>query len=167
MTMPALRLKPIIPKNLITGKEYAREIEKATQQTAALILRDFESTTRTWEHKPAFDITITREVDAYSIAAGTDDLIYLFVSEGTRPHLIRAKRSRYLVFQSGYRAKTRVGIIGSQEGGAFGDTQFAQSVQHPGTKARQFIAKIKSRRQTTLRQLTQQAIADVNKQQKE
>jgi hypothetical protein len=125
--------------------------------------RDFEATTRTWTHKPLFDVTITQQGEDYIVVAGTDDLIYLFVSEGTKPHVIAAKRSPYLVFQSGYRAKTRVGIIGSQEGGAFGDTLFRKSVKHPGSKARKFIAKIQARRQVTLTQEGNQAVAKVNR----
>jgi len=146
-----------------TGKEYTQALEQSIYKTASLVQRDFQATTRTWTHKPKFDITITRQGNNYIVAAGTDDLIYLFVSEGTKPHVIRAKRSPYLVFQSGYRAKTRVGIIGSNEGGAFGDTVAAKSVKHPGTKARKFIQKIRERRQKTAEQEGSQAIAKVNR----
>lgn len=140
-----------------------KALKDSVYKTASLVQRDLQSTTRTWEHKPKFDITITQQGENYIVAVGTDDKIYLFVSEGTRPHVIKAKRSPYLAFQSGYRAKTRVGVIGSNEGGAFGETVFAQSVRHPGTKARRFIDKIRERRQKTLLQEGTQAIAKVNR----
>lgn len=128
-------------------------------------MRDLESTVRTWDHKPKFDVTITNTGGDYSIAAGTDNLIYLFVSGGTKPHTIAARRSPYLIFQGGYRAKTRVGIIGSQAGGRDpnGDWFRKKQVKHPGFPGRQFIGKIQSRRQKTMEQEQRQAIAKVNR----
>lgn len=123
------------------------------------------STTRTWNHKPDFDITVTRGND-FTITAGTDDRIYGWVDAGTKAHTILPKRSKYLRYSSGYRAKTRVGIIGSNPGGAFGSTVFSAKVRHPGFPGRKFIAKIRSRRQVTFQQEVSHAIADVNKTQK-
>ena len=143
-----------------------KALKDSVYKTASLVQRDLQSTTRTWQHKPKFDITITQQGENYIVAVGTDDKIYLFVSEGTKPHVIAAKRSPYLAFQGGYRAKTRVGIIGSQEGGAFGEMQFRKKVKHPGSKARRFIDKIRERRQKTIEQEASQAVAKVNRTQK-
>lgn len=164
--MPKLRLEAITPKYLPTTKQYMDAIENAIQQTGNLIMRDMQSTTRTWNHKPAFYVVIHNSNGQYAVIAGTDNLIYKFVDGGTKAHPITAKRSKYLAFSSGYRAKTRVNIIGSQDGGAFGSTVFAQSVKHPGTKPRNFIIRIAARRQVTMRQMTEQAIAKVNRTQK-
>lgn len=136
------------------------------QKTAALALRDMESTTRTWEHKPLFDVTITQNGKDYSVTAGTDDRIYGYVDAGTRAHVIEPKRSRYLRFQSGYRAKTRVGIIGSREGGPFGAQVFRARVYHPGFPGRKFTVKIQKRRQVTVQQEVSHSIAKVNRLQK-
>lgn len=122
-----------------------------------------QSTTRTWEHKSKFDVIIAENAGDYLITAGTNDKIYGFVDAGTRPHIIRAKRSPYLAFSSGYKAKTRVGVIGSNAGGAFGSPVFANPVFHPGFPGRMFIQKIQSRRQTTIQQEVSQAIAKVNR----
>lgn len=132
-------------------------------KSARLVEADFKSTTRTWEHKPQFVTQVAQSGNDYVVASGTDSAIFLYVDAGTRPHIIKAKRSKYLAFQGGYRAKTRVGIIGSQEGGSFGETQFAQQVKHPGTKARKFTIKIQARRQKTIEQEVSQAIAKVNR----
>jgi len=140
-----------------------KALKDSVYKTASLTQRDLLSTTRTWDHKPKFDITITQQGDDYSIAVGTDDKIYGYVDAGTRPHVITAKRSPYLAFSAGYRAKTRVGIIGSQPGGAFGPTIFAQSVSHPGFPGRMFIQRIQQRRQITMQQESSQAIAKVNR----
>jgi hypothetical protein len=146
-----------------TTAEYLKALKDSVYKTASLVQRDLQSTTRTWDHKPKFDITITQQGENYIVAVGTDDLIYLFVSEGTKPHIIQARRAPYLAFQGGYRAKTRVGIIGSNPGGGFGPTIFAQTVHHPGTKARKFIANIQKRRQITMLQEGTQAVAKVNR----
>lgn len=166
--MPTVKLNALYPKHMPTGAEYMRAAEKAAQQTAGLVLRDFQSTTRTWKHKPKFDITITHQGADYSIAAGTDDLIYMWVSEGTKPHVIRAKRSPYLIFQGGYRAKTRVGIIGSIEGGRDPNGEWfrKKQVRHPGFKGRKFIKNIMSRRQKTLEERMRHEFALVERTQK-
>jgi hypothetical protein len=161
--MPRLTVKAITPKNIPSTKEYMSAVDNAAMKTGRLIESDLKATTRTWTHKPQFMIQVAIDNGDYIITAGTDSLIYLFVNEGTRPHPIVAVRSRYLRFSSGYRAKTRVGIIGSQEGGSFGDTRFAQRVQHPGFPGRRFTLTIQRRRQKTLEQEESQAIAKVNR----
>lgn len=164
--MPQLKLIPITPKHLPSTKQYMDAMFNGVQQTGSLIMRDMQSTVRTWNHKPSFYVVIHNSNGQYAVIAGTNNLIYLFVDAGTKAHPIKAKRSRYLRFQSGYRAKSRVGVIGSQEGGAYGAVQFAKEVKHPGFKGRKFIITIAKRRQVTMRQMTEQAIAKVNRTQK-
>jgi hypothetical protein len=141
-------------------------MEMAVDRVGNLILRDLQSTVRTWEHKPAFTLVVHKTGQDYAIVAGTNDKIYGFVNTGTKAHPIQAKRSKYLAYSSGYRAKTRVGIIGSQTGGAFGSTRFARSVKHPGFPGRKFILRIQRRRQVTMRQELEQSVAKVNRTQK-
>lgn len=135
-------------------------------KTARLAERDYDSTTRTWDHKVKFEVEVTQNGANYEVTAGTHDKIYGFVDAGTKAHIIRPKRSKYLSFSSGYRAKTRVGVIGSQPGGSFGDTVLAQEVHHPGFPGRQFTVRIKQRRQKTIEQETAQAVAKVARKQK-
>lgn len=164
--MPILRMKAIVPQHLPSTADYTNAIYKAFNDTVNLIERDMQSTTRTWTHKPQFRIVIGTRGKDLRATIGTDDPIYQYVDHGTKAHKIRAKRSKYLAFQSGYKAKTRVGIIGSQEGGAFGDTQIAKEVNHPGFPGRKFIATIRKRREVTMRQNIEHGIAVVNRTQK-
>jgi len=60
------------------------------------------------------------------------------VDEGTRPHIICAKRAKRLRFPSGYYAKTTPGIIGSVAGGSYGPDIYRVCVMHPGFEARRF-----------------------------
>lgn len=159
--MPSFKLKVTKPDSLPSGADFAKAFQEGIQKSAALALRDLQSTVRTWKHQPAFDVTITQQGGDYSISAGTDDVIYGYVDAGTRAHEIRPKRSKYLRWKSGYKAKTRVGIIGSQEGGAFGEDVFGKAVHHPGFPGRQFMKTIAKRRQVTIVQETSQAVAQV------
>ena len=77
---------------------------------------------------------------------GTENVILGYVDDGTRPHIIRPVRASRLRFKSGYNAKTKPHKIGSQAGGAFGDTVYAMQVRHPGSKAREFSPTIQKRR---------------------
>lgn len=157
--MPKLQLKALKPPTLPKGEDYAKAMEKATYKAAGLVLRDLQSTVRTWKHKPTFDVTITQNNGNYSVTAGTDDEIYGYVNDGTKPHVIKPKRSKYLRFSSGYKAKTRVGIIGSQDGGSFGNDVFSKGVYHPGFVGRKFTEKIAKRRQVTIEQEIDHSIA--------
>jgi len=161
--MPAFKLTAIKPPTLPTGEEYAKAMQDAVYKSAGLALRDLQSTVKTWKHQPKFDVTITQQGGGYSVTAGTDDEIYGYVDAGTKAHEIRPKRSKYLRFSSGYKAKTRVGIIGSIEGGAFGDDVFSKGVMHPGFPGRKFAETIAKRRQVTTVQEISQNIAKVNR----
>ena len=138
--MSALVYKIIKPSRL---KEDAlrlillNEVRKVGTQIKA----DFEKTTATWDHKVVFEEQISLsggpQVEVY-----TTDKIYGYVDRGTRPHIIRPVKAKALRFQSGYKAKTMPGVIGSQGGGSFGDTVFSKGVQHPGNAPRNFSKEI-------------------------
>jgi hypothetical protein len=164
--VPSIRLDVIKSGKQPTTQEYVTAMKTAVQKSANLTKRDLESTTRTWTHKPKFAVIVEENASLYSVFAGTNDQIYRYVDEGTKAHDIKPKRSKYLRFSSGYKAKTRVGIIGSQEGGSFGDNVFSEKgVRHPGFAGRHFIDLIAKRRQTTIDQETDQALAKVARKQ--
>lgn len=163
-SVPSIRLEAIKPGKLPTAQEYTTAMKKAVQKSADLTRRDLEATTRTWKHKPKFTVIVEENATAFAVFAGTNDNIYGYVDQGTKPHDIKPKRSKYLRFSSGYRVKTRVGIIGSQEGGSFGDSVFSQGVRHPGSKGRNFVITINKRRQKTIEQEIDQALAKVARQ---
>lgn len=159
--MVAFKIKALKPSEMPTADVYLAAMQKATYKAAGLILKDLEATVRTWSTKPTFDLTITEKGGDYSVVAGTDNVVYGYVDEGTKPHDIKPKRSKYLRFSSGYKTKTRVGIIGSRAGGAFGDDVFSTGVHHPGTEAREFTIRIQKRRQITVEQEIKSAVAKV------
>lgn len=85
--------------------------------------------------------------DTLEGVTGTDSKIYLYVTRGTRPHIIRPKRAKALAFSSRFRAKTAQGYIRSYKGGRSGKPVFAKEVKHPGTQARGFEEAIAAKHQ--------------------
>jgi hypothetical protein len=148
--MPVVVFKSIKPKALKT-EVFNQELARVRDEIATEIAKDYESTVRTWKRKPEFVTEVSMD-GGPKIEVSTDDEIYRYVEEGTKPHLIRPRRAKALLFPSGYRAKTLVRSIGSLPGGSHGKTVAAQVVHHPGTLARQFSRVIWERWQPRFRQ---------------
>lgn len=126
---------------------FNRAVQVALDDTARAILKDFERTVKTWKRKPEFYLSTRFRVGSRNveIIVGTDNIIYGYVNDGTRAHIIRPKRSKVLRFQSKYRSKTMPNQTFSRAGGGSGGFVFAQKVNHPGTKARNFDKVITDR----------------------
>lgn len=147
-----VRLKPIIGKSNLSVRAMERELNKAIAATLDQAVIEFKKTTRTWDTKVTFYVT---KVSDFRGAAGTDSIIYTYVTRGTRPHLITPVRSKYLVFGQGvYSARTTPGVLGSRQigtglqgTGGVARPIFAKRVHHPGTKARGFEGAVAKRLQ--------------------
>lgn len=140
-----MQLKPIIPKTMARKFKTAPDaVNKGMDDAAAGVVKDFEKTTQGWKHDVVFTI---KEHGADRIIT-TDDEIWGYVDEGTRPHVIVAKRARRLRFAVGGQPKTTPVRITSGGGSQGSAVLFRPKVNHPGTKARLFtkqIAKLWSR----------------------
>ena len=152
-----IKVTPIIPRKVPFGSAgYKRAIENFLDMRAADIKVDFWVTTRTWKRRPTFTI---------AVASGerliyTTDLIYKYVSRGTRPHIIRPKNASALAFYSvGFRPKTRARYIGSNQG-ASANKGFVvtKTVKHPGNEARQYEEVIREKWNKELPTLLNQAL---------
>lgn len=165
--MPKVSIHAITPKNLMNSKEFKKAVTQPVEKTAKLVKRDYESTARTWSSKnrPTFDVIVAELDGDYTITAGTDSLLYKWVDEGTKPHIIRPRRSKFLRFRVGGRAKTTPNVIGSGPGSRGDAWRTADFVLHPGTRARNFTKRIKERRQKTVEQEISQSIAKLARKQ--
>ena len=132
----------IVMKTIKPGRfqsaAFRKAIEAAANRAGNDILKDFKATTSTWKHKPGFEKIVSYSPSPVEIMVATDDEIYGYVNNGTRPHPIFPKNAKALAFPGVYSAKTTPGVIGSKPGGSSGPTVFAAYVQHPGTEARHF-----------------------------
>lgn len=145
-----IRLQPIYPKyNQFNVARYEREIKAVQEEVKTGIHQDFQKTVATWSHKPTF--TSTRRGYVYYVS--TKDKQYAWVDRGTKAHLIpkvvRPGR-RLAFFATGFKAKTKVNVIGSYRGRA-ASSNFVRpkQVRHPGTKARNFSKRIAEKWQKT------------------
>jgi len=152
-----LKIVPIIPAKLLADPaKLKRVIENVLDARAADIKVDFKVTTFTWKNKP--DFTISTKPGERLIY--TTNLIYKFITRGTRPHIIRARRVRMLrFFRTGFRAKSRVRYIGSNQGArASKDLTYRVFVKHPGFPAREFDKEIAEKWQKQLPKMMQQEL---------
>ncbi len=115
-----------------------REMSDLVPNVHSTFSSAFAKTVSTWEHKPRFRAVARVSPGEWMVAYGTDDEVYGYVSEGTRPHIIRPRRARRLRFRSRYRARTRPRRLEAGPGGASGPVVTASVVHHPGTQAREF-----------------------------
>jgi hypothetical protein len=110
------------------------------------LLAYFERVTKSWRNAQTFKATrkITKEQMTVSVKpVGASAKIWEYVSQGTRPHIIRPKNKRALRFEWGgygsYKPKTTTS--GGYQGPGVvvgGKTVFRMEVKHPGNKARNF-----------------------------
>lgn len=138
-----VRFKAIKPKAL-KAQAMRLELLNELRKVGGEVKKDFEATTSTWENKPKFEQIISLSGGA-GVLVGTDDEIYRYVDEGTKPHDIFPKSGKVLSFKTGHKAKTQPGVIGSGSGGSSGSQIFRPYVRHPGTKPRGFAKAIEKK----------------------
>jgi len=100
-----------------------------------------ERVTRSWEHSVEWGTRKTIHNGALSLYMWpkTNADVWSYVSRGTRPHIIRPRKARVLVFPTGYVPHTEPrGPSYSGPGKATGPTVLATVVHHPGSKGRHF-----------------------------
>lgn len=150
-----IKLVPIIPKRrTLDPKRQQQAIDAGMQAAADEAVKDFQATTETWQHGVEF----TQKKQKDGILIGTKDDVWNMLDKGTRPHDIVAKKIA-LRFPGGpYRAKTRPGFIGSQQGGSSGGPVFRRKVHHPGTAPRGWSTIIAKKWRSRLAQLVQARI---------
>lgn len=123
-------------------KGIVKEVERTIDATVKPeVLQYFERIVKSWKHKPGFRArkrATRQEIVIWVYPTGEHKAIWGYVSRGTRPHVIRPVKAQALHFRTGYQPRTRPGGQYRGPGQATGDYVFAQEVQHPGTKARDF-----------------------------
>ena len=158
--MARITIKAIVPKTdkLIDQFKLDRELKGTLDKTGNIIRSDFRKTTRTWREKPDFRKTGPKsEHGGLVVEVFANNKVYFYLTHGTKSHLISPKRAGALRFQAGYRAKTRVRVVGSRSGGAFGAVAFSKGHRVSGIKAREFDKEIASRREKTFNSRVQAA----------
>lgn len=122
--MARAAFRTILPK-LLPLKVFDDAFEKASRQMEKDVKGAFEDAVSEWEHQPTWRGYVRVGADQIYISVGTNDLIFKFVDEGTKAHIIRPVRAKTLRWVSG------------------GETFFAKEVHHPGTKAQKISQTIR------------------------
>lgn len=142
---------------LLDSAKLQAAANKALDKVAKDIQSDYKSTWQSFKTvRPTADITTPKE--------GQRDIrvknkIYGYLDFGTRPHIIRARRARFLFFaRSGFRAKTTPRVLGSSAGARGTRDTFAKQVRHPGTRPRLFTETIFEKRRNDLQKELDKAI---------
>ncbi len=149
------RSKVILPKKLISNPQaMARAITNGLEAGAKAMQVDFKVTTQTWEHGVSF---VIEAPTPWQRIIGTSDGIYAMLNEGTRAHPITA-HGGVLAFRTPFRAKTLPNSISSGAGGRGNNQVFRRTVQHPGTKARNWDKAIAKKLQGQFAVIMQRAI---------
>lgn len=154
-----IKAKAIKPHTPFNPGVFRQEMHASALSIMANMTRDFNKTVRTWKHEVDFKSEVNDKPSEISVSVSTDDKIYGYVDKGTKPHIIRAKRSPRLFFKKGYKAKTTPHVIGSHQGGALGKTVVAKQVKHPGNDPRYFTRDIQAKYQPKLKKEMESAIA--------
>lgn len=134
-------------------------IGSAMTGLAKIAQKVLQSNTQGWN--PPVNFSITGSFNQGQITVGTDDIRYKWVDDGTRRHVIRARRAKVLRFSSGYVPKTRPGsfIIGA--GTRSGGMIYRASVNHPGIKARNISKRVQQVIDPQLERAVDRAIKEV------
>lgn len=136
----AFTLKVIKPKvNALNAGAMIAAVKRTMQQAADDAISDFEATTAGWQHQVAFEKVPVP--DGYVV--GTEDEIWQYQDEGTRPHPIVPRNAKVLRFPAG------------------GGIVYTKRVNHPGTKPRKYSEMIARKWQTELPLRINEAIAYV------
>lgn len=123
--------------------------------------RELRKTIKEWQgEKPDFEslVSLTRPPGGAMVLTGptgSDMAVnkWTWLDQGTRPHMITARRRPTLAFRyGGFKPKTKVGRFESSSGqAATGPWVYPRQVRHPGTQARNWSEKLSKQRKNKFR----------------
>jgi hypothetical protein len=149
--MVAQLTKNIKPRKLKIDKVRLR-ILNGLRKEGRIIKKEFEKTTATWKGaKPTFEIAIgLTGQDAIVLVgpAGNPEGAqkWLWLNDGTKPHVIQAKNVPNLVFRTNFKPKTKVKTFSSKSGSISPPWRATPKVNHPGIEARDWTGEIAKKR---------------------
>jgi hypothetical protein len=149
--MVAQLVKGLKPKKLRIDKVRLNILNELRAE-GRIIKKEFEKTTTTWKGaKPTFKIAIgLTGQDAIVIVGPAGDTEgaqkWVWLDEGTKPHVIKAKNVPNLKFRTNFTPKTKVKTFSSRKGSIKPPWRSTPQVRHPGIEARDWTGEIAKRR---------------------
>ncbi len=139
---------------------YIKErLDNTADEIGREIVKDFEATTETWEHKPHFIYEVRQRAGDTVVTVGPEDnpdaYPFLWVDEGVQPHRIPASGYKRMSWQTQFTPKSIPRKIGSKQGGKSGDWAHAMVIpMHPGIAEPRHFSE-------TIADVWQQKVADL------
>lgn len=126
--------KYIGPKGKVLDANKARRlVRQGTVESRAVIKKLFVRNSAGYQ--PKYRVIDQMQGDDRAVL-GSDDERLVYVSEGTKAHVISADPGGALAFELQYDPGTTPGVIDTNKPSSGGDTVFAAEVQHPGSEPR-------------------------------
>jgi hypothetical protein len=125
----------------MSTREYRVLMDKALNEEAQHVKRDYQRPTSTWDRKVAFDVI----VDKSGFLVGTDDQVFRWVDKGTRRHWVEPRKAKALRFMLGVTPKTTPGSLAAGYGRRSGPFVFSKGHWVPGVRPRRFTEKVQKR----------------------
>jgi hypothetical protein len=141
--MPRIRLKQVKGRKTHPNWTGIMDEVKRTirNKTKPELKKRFMRRTANWRNKPTYWGYKVETANTYGVwirPVGANKMLWMWVSLGTKPHVIRPKFAKSLAFPSASFPKTMAGDVFGLPGGSYGTTVFAGEVQHPGNEPRGF-----------------------------
>jgi len=145
--MPRIKMQRIGKDIRFQFPEISAEIDQTVKEFEKIAVAEHAAVVKTWQHQPEFKARrygwLVKGSHAISVQVWTDDPVWRYVDEGTKPHPIRPKkRGGVLAFPSMFKPKTQPRSLKSGAGASGGPVVITQAVEHPGTEARNFSAML-------------------------
>jgi len=134
---------------LFDDKAFRRDLQRINKNRAAKMKRDFQRTTKTWEHEVTFHQLFDFDEEA-TAAIYTEDEQYGYVSGGTRV--------RRALMSPDFEAKTRPGALDSFPGRG-GAIFVSSKLNLPGIEARRFPEAVEKKHKRPHQRDVERAIA--------
>lgn len=171
--MPSAVVIKVIKPKRFDDKAMTERLRYHAKKVAGEMRKDYEETTKTWQHKPEFKETVSAGKGLGGIVAevSTTDEIYGYVDQGTgqaaghggKYPITPKKPGGRLAFPSIFSPKTTPKVLGSSSGSHGPVDTFRQIVMHPGIKPREFSKTIEIKWTPRFKQRMQAAMNDAAK----
>lgn len=151
--MANTQVRAIIPEKF-DADALLKTLRDEFERYAPHLVKDLQRTTAHWTgekpvFKPLIRVWMDREMVLEIRLAGPEKGVnkWIWINEGTKPHVIRPRRARHLHFQTGYTAGSKPGSTFTMRASTGGDWRAALEVNHPGTQAREWSRLIEANHQ--------------------
>jgi len=167
--MTTFMVKSIVPKSLSKIKNVRLAILNELRAEGREECKMLEQTTAHWHgDKPKFTQIISFAGGDASLLVGpggsmTGSQKWVWLDEGTRPHDIKPRKARFLVFRTGYTAGSTPGTFATRASSTSGEVARAKLVHHPGVKARGWSVLLLKERYKPFRERINKVVQEIAK----